>query len=184
MKPLRIIKDFRYFESQEEGEWVIMITRKHWLALVSPFIWGIFIALILVIFSRLVLDSGERYLAAISDNAASAFEVLIVMYATLVSFGTWLIRYFNGLVLTNRHIIDVSQRAFFARSVSTLALENIEDVNIDKNGFLATIFDYGDLRIQTAGELPNFELKMVADPERVQRLIMNAKDGNYDSPPA
>lgn len=182
MKPLKIIKNFRYFESQEEGEWAIMITRKHWLALVSPFAWGILAALIFIVFFRLALESGERSFGVFNNDAMSAFEVLVVMYAAFFSFGAWLIRYFNGIILTNKHIIDISQKAFFARSVSTLALGNIEDVNIDKNGFLATIFDYGDLKIQTAGELPNFELKKVADPERVQRLIMDAKAGSFQEP--
>lgn len=179
MRPLRIVKAHRYFESQEKDEWVIMVTRKHWLALISPFILGALVVVVLIVFSRLVLDTTAGLVGDLDDIAVSAFELLIVMYAVLASFGAWLIRYFNVVVLTNKHIVDVSQKAFFARSVSTLALENIEDVSIDKNGFIGTIFDYGDLKIQTAGELPNFELKSVADPERVQRIIMEAKSGNF-----
>ena len=179
MRPLRIVKTHRYFESQEADEWVIMVTRKHWLALISPFILGAMVAVVLIVFSRLVLSTTEGLIGDLDDIAVSAFELLIIMYVLLSSFGAWLIRYFNVVALTNKHIVDVSQKAFFARSVSTLALENIEDVSIDKNGFVGTIFDYGDLKIQTAGELPNFELKSVADPERVQRIIMEAKSGNF-----
>jgi hypothetical protein len=184
MKPLKIIKNFRYFESQEEGEWVIRVVRKHWLALLSPFIMAVAVGAILLLFFGMSLDMGERLFGEFGASAIPAFQCILVMYVVLGAFGSWLIRYLNVIVLTNRHLVDVSQRAFFARSVSTLALENIEDVTIDKKGFVATIFDFGDLKIQTAGELPNFEIKSVGDPERVQKVIMEAKAGNIEQPHA
>jgi hypothetical protein len=175
MKPFKILKDYHYFESQEENEQVIVITRRHWLNLVMPFVASFFIGLLLVIFFRISVGRGELIFGDLEPAGKSAFEILILMYIVFVAFGTWLMRYLNVIILTNKHIVDVSQKSFFARSVSTLELGNIEDVSIDKNGFLATVLDYGDIKIQTAGELPNFELKKIADPEMVQRTIMETK---------
>lgn len=175
MKKFPIIQGHRYFESQEQAEEVILLTRKHWLALITPFIYGLFVSVILVVFFDLALKTGEEIFGDFSDGGVEAFKVLLVMFIVLVSFSSWLIRYLNVIIVTNKHLVDVSQRAFFVRSVSTLALQDIEDVSIAKKGLLSTVFDYGNLKIQTAGELPNFELKTVADPETVQRQIMECK---------
>ena len=176
MRPLRLVKNYHYFESQEEDEKVIMITRKHWLILVLPFVMTTFTAALLVYFFWTAFSKGELMTGKLDDSAKMAFMMLVILYSILVAFGSWLTRYLNVLILTNKHIVDVSQKAFFTRSVSTLELKNIEDVCIDKNGFFATIFDYGNIKIQTAGELPNFELSSIADPEKVQRTIMEAKE--------
>lgn len=176
MRPLRLVKNYHYFESQEEDEKVIMITRKHWLMLVLPFIVATFSGALLIYFFWTAFSKGELMTGKLDSSAKIAFALLVVLYVLLVAFGSWLTRYLNVLILTNKHIVDVNQKAFFARSVSTLELKNIEDVCIDKNGFFATIFDYGNIKIQTAGELPNFELSGVADPEKVQRTIMEAKE--------
>lgn len=175
MKAFPVMQGHRYFESQEQAESVILLTRKHWLSLASPFLVGVFVIAILLVFSSLALATGERIFGDFGEAAKGAFEVLLTLFIVLASFCTWLIRYLNVIIVTDKHIVDVSQRAFFARSVSTLSLGDIEDVSIDKNGFLPTLFDFGNLKIQTAGELPNFELKAIADPETVQRQIMEAK---------
>lgn len=175
MSRLPIIKGHRYFEAQEKEEGVLLITRKHWLALSSPFMIGFVVAVILLLFVALVLDTGEMILGDIDDTLVEAFRSLLLLYIVLAAFSVWLIRYLNVIVVTSKHLVDISQKAFFVRSVSTLALQDIEDVSIDKNGLLPTILDYGNLKIQTAGELPNFELKSIADPETVQREIMEAK---------
>lgn len=181
MRPLKIFKEHRYFESQEKGEHVILITRKHWLPLISPFLLGLLTTVVLIFFFGEAIDVGDRIFGGIDPAIVSAFNVLLIMYVVLSAFGAWLVRYFNSIILTNKHMVDVSQGAFFARSVSTLALENIEDVSINKTGFLATILDYGNLRIQTAGELPNFEIRQVADPETIQKKIMEAKENLEES---
>jgi len=175
MRPLKLINNFRYFESQEKDEKVVLITRKHWLMLIYPFILGTFVSFLLIYFVRLSVSSGELTFGTIDPNARVSFELIVVLFVILVAFGSWIVRYLNVLILTNKHIVDVSQKAFFVRTVSTLALSEIEDVVIDKSGILATVLDYGNIKIQTAGELPNFELKSIADPETVQRKIMEEK---------
>lgn len=175
MRAFPIIKGHRYFEAQEQQEEVVLVTRKHWLSLISPFILAFLMAAVLLFFANMALNMGEQILGEFDGAAVGAFEILIILYIILAAFGTWLIRYLNVIIITDKHLVDISQKAYFARSVSTLELQDIEDVSIYKKGFLPTVFDFGNLNIQTAGELPNFELKSVADPETVQRQIMEIK---------
>lgn len=175
MKSFPIIRGHRYFEAQEQEEEVVLVTRKHWLSLTSPFILAMLVAVILLVFARMALNTGEEIFGEFDGAVTGAFETIVVLYIILGAFGTWLIRYLNVIIITDKHLVDVSQKAYFSRSVSTLALQDIEDVSIEKNGFLPTFFDFGNLKIQTAGELPNFELKSVADPESIQRQIMEIK---------
>jgi len=43
-------------------------------------------------------------------------------------------------------------------------LVRIQDIKAKKAGLLQTFFDYGDIFVQTAGELPNFEIESVPHP--------------------
>jgi len=48
-------------------------------------------------------------------------------------------------------------------------------VTSEKNGLLATIFNYGTLHIETSGELRNFAFTYCPDPERYAREVLEAR---------
>jgi uncharacterized membrane protein YdbT with pleckstrin-like domain len=183
MRKLRLIKGHRYFESQERGEEVLLLVRMHWLILVAPFFIGMFIFGVLYLFAALIFANTTQILAGVYlESVQAGISGVILLFGVLYIYGSWLVRYLNVLILTNEHIVDVTQIAFFSRKESTLSLESIEDVAITKKGFFQNIFDYGDILIQTAGELPNFDLDKIADPEGVQRMIMEAKENFQNHP--
>ena len=61
----------------------------------------------------------------------------------------------------------------FHRRVSQAPLSNIEDVTFSKNGLLQNFFDFGDMHIQTAGTLPNFDFHACPDPEGSLKQILD-----------
>lgn len=179
MNPVKLVHGYRYFETQEKTEKVILIVRFHWSVLMLPFIFGTIATAAVVGFAYLVLrNSLSSASIPFADLIFRAIFSLTLLFGTLYIFGSWLTRYLNVFILTNEHIVDIKQIAFFSRKISTLSLDSIEDVAIQKKGILPSLFDFGDVMIQTAGELPNFTLKIIADPEGVQRAIMEAKE-NY-----
>jgi methyl-accepting chemotaxis protein len=56
----------------------------------------------------------------------------------------------------------------------------VQDVSADKSGFLRTVFDFGDVIIQTAGENPNFTFEGVPHPEQVVDQIQRSVAGRED----
>ena len=57
------------------------------------------------------------------------------------------------------------------RNVSSAKIENIEDVTANTSGPLASVFDYGTILIQTAGEKTEFEFEHVPQPAKITKLI-------------
>jgi len=177
MRSLKLIRGHRYFEAQERDEEALLVVRMHWFILISPFFWGMLATAAICGFTYIALHNDTKIFdPAYAELIYRAIFSLGLLFGSLVTFGIWLTRYLNLMILTNQHIVDVTQTAYFSRKISTLALDSIEDVAVEKKGFLPNVFDYGNLNIQTAGELPNFNIDRIGDPEGVQKAIMEAKE--------
>lgn len=176
MKTGRIIPNYKYFESQEADESVIFVIRRHWLFLVTPFLLGG----LLLILEILGVVFGGPYVANNFPGITQAIFICIfslaILFTTLFVFMNWLIRYLSIIILTTEHLVEIEQSAVFSRKVSELDLDCVEDATSDQKGFWATMFHFGDVLIQTAGELPNFHFLNVEDPSGVQQKIMEAKE--------
>ncbi len=86
-------------------------------------------------------------------------------------FVAWTDYYLDVWQVTDRRIIDVEQKGLFHRDEASVRFENIQDITIDTRGFLATIFDFGDLRVQSAGERREFIIQNVAHPQAMKLRI-------------
>ncbi len=80
------------------------------------------------------------------------------------------------MMLTNESIVQRLQMTPFAHKLSQLALDDIEDLTVTQQGFLASLFNYGILTIETAGEAQNFIFKDAANPQAASREIITAKE--------
>ncbi len=175
MKRGAVNESTKYFESQDPDEKVIAIVRKHSLVLMTPFVvLSLFILVVITLYA--LLD----YLGAISNTFSNSIARgifgLLILYATLYSFTSWLIKYLDILILTNKHLVIIRQDGLFMRGVSVLDLGTIQDVATKQHGFIQTIFGFGKIDVQTAGEAPNFVYSGVANPISIQDAIMDAKE--------
>ena len=86
--------------------------------------------------------------------------------------------------VTEKHIIDMEQKSLFSRSISKQEIDRIQDVTAEIKGFFPTLFNYGDVFIQSAGEQERFIFSKVADPYRVVDVIMKMVDAAKQKTPA
>ena len=63
----------------------------------------------------------------------------------------------------------------FDRKISTLELQDIEDITVHTFGLLGNYFSFGRLDVQTAGTVTEFFAEKIANPEYVQNQIFDAK---------
>lgn len=93
----------------------------------------------------------------------------LVTILTIISGLIFLIGYIifrgNILVFTNIHLVQVERLALFQRRVSQLSFLRVEDVTGRKTGILQTIFDYGNVEVQSAGEQEKFIFRNAPHPE-------------------
>jgi hypothetical protein len=92
------------------------------------------------------------------------------------SYFIWF-RYHNDLwVVTDQRIIDSTRRHWFHHAMASADLDDVEDMKIRKEGLFPTMFNYGDVRLQTAGEQPNFILSGIPRPNDVMALVDRQRD--------
>ncbi len=92
--------------------------------------------------------------------------ILVMVLIAVIIFVVALFVYrHNLLIFTNIHIVQVEQLALFQRRVSQINLRQIEDVSGVKQGFLQTVFNFGEIQIQSAGEQEKFIFRNAPDPQ-------------------
>lgn len=113
-----------------------------------------------------------------------AIFLLLLSSGVLIGLRKWYAWQRTVFVITDRRIIDIAQRGFFERVVSEVTLEDIEDVAFRIKGAVATVFRYGLLTVQTAGNAADLEFKRVRRPSHFHNLIHDLRDEAKAAPPA
>jgi membrane protein YdbS with pleckstrin-like domain len=162
-------------------EHVVTIVHRHFIGIV--FIYAEAFAAVLAllalgflvfpsIFSDLTSDSSMLLLGAAVFAVALMFFILFI--------ATYIYRQCI-LLVTDQNLIQVIQRGLFIRKVSRLSMSNVEDVSAEQKGFLPTIFNYGILTVQTAGERENFVFPYCPNPNFYADRILDARQAYADS---
>jgi hypothetical protein len=55
-------------------------------------------------------------------------------------------------------------------------MHNVEDVTTVQNGFFPTFFNYGTLKVETAGEQVNFVFTFCPNPGYFANIILNCRE--------
>jgi uncharacterized membrane protein YdbT with pleckstrin-like domain len=97
---------------------------------------------------------------------------LITTAFVLENFLTW---FFNVYFITDERIIDVDFYNLIYKEVSEAEIEKIQDVTYKMGGVIRTIFNYGDILVQTAAEVPNFEFMAVPKPDKVVKILQDLR---------
>ena len=133
-------------------ETILLTMRRHWFALVAP--GGTFLVMLVV--PPLALYFGAPYFPLLRDPAmlpVVKFGLAIYLAAVATAILLfWLDYYLDVWIITDRRIIDIEQYGLFHREISEIAMERIQNVTIEIPGFIPTLLNFGNMRIETAGE--------------------------------
>ena len=124
---------------------------------------------------------GVPYILGIKFSGEIVFKENYVFVATLfwylATFGLFFQKFvnwfFNVLVITNKKLVDMDFIGLAYKNISETMLYNIEDVTSNITGIVGTIFNVGDVFIQTAAEMREFEFIGADDPSKVRDLIID-----------
>ena len=154
------------FELQDRDEEVILVLRQH---PITQFKQLISFVLVTIFVPWLLKASGIPTIFPKSLIFALYWMIALVFLGMLLR--TFLLWFFNVYIITDERIIDVDFLSMTYKNISAAKTENIEDVTSRSSGVFASIFDYGDIHIQTAGEETEFEFESVPHPAKVAKLI-------------
>jgi hypothetical protein len=157
------------FNGQDESENIILMIRKHPITFLPQFI----LFLILLLSPMFLLSIFRNIL----DNGSFALwlgsSILFVLIAITVAVDTFFKWYYTVNIITDEKIIDVNFDNILFHSFAEAQLERIEDVSHKPIGIFSSIFDYGNVYIQTAGTKPEFVFDSVPRPRDVQDTLFD-----------
>lgn len=107
---------------------------------------------------------------------ANLFASFAVVFSIFTILATAMIYRQNRLIVTDRNITQILQYGLFNRKVSQLNMVNVEDVTSIQKGMFSTMFGFGELKIETAGEQSNFHFTYCPRPGYYAKVILNARE--------
>lgn len=119
--------------------------------------------------AELVADPALMPLAVLGGSA-------FFLFAWLFLFQNFMDYYLDVWIVTNKRVLNIEQTGLFARTVSELRLYRVQDVTSTVKGVVETIFDFGDVEIQTAGEKTRFIFEQIPHPNRVSKTILELSE--------
>lgn len=159
----------------EPGERLVTVVRRHIIGLIFIYLQAVagvvaIFALFLTVAPETFEDlsrQGNRYIIA-----GIVFGLAVLIFFLFVA--TYVYR-LNRLLITDRSLVEISQKSLFIRKISRLNYENIEDINAEERGILATLFNYGTLTVTTAGPAENFIFKYCPRPNHYADVLIETR---------
>ncbi|MBI2031630.1 MAG: hypothetical protein HYT08_03380 [Candidatus Levybacteria bacterium] len=160
------------FANQKENEEIVLFLRAH---IVRNLPW-VAISIILILLPLLFYNFGltENYLSFLSGQYITfilLFYYLVILGYILVNIMGW---FYNILIITNLGVVDIDYSSILYHDVAFTKLTLVEDVNYTKTGFLRSLFNFGDLFIQTAGGKENLEAIGIPDPANAAHIVADS----------
>lgn len=163
----------------EEGEQNLKVIRRHWFVILPVLLGTVVLAFAPCLLYKLFTSDLLGLNQAIRDsvlNSIDSWKVfgysiwLLILW--VVFFMEWTDYYLDLWIITDRRIIDVEQKGFFHREVTSFAYNQIQDITVETKGLLETFLKFGTLHIQTAGHNRDIIIKSAQNPEEARSLVL------------
>ncbi len=163
----------------DSNEKIIRIVRKHWFVLLADFfvlLFFIVIPVLLLFLLQIVpIDSILNY----SGDAFYAKAFFLFAWLFLVwmfGWNMWTDYYLDVLIVTNNRIFDITQEGLFKRTSSSFRIDKIQNVTVDQKGIIETLFDFGTIKLETAGEREDFVASYITNPYEIKKFVNEMQD--------
>ncbi len=166
------------FAEQEPNEELILFLRQHPVTNV-PWIVGSLIALVLpIVFIQLDLIFGLGFFINVPTNLFVG--ALIIYYLLILGFAVeqFLHWYFNIYIVTNKHIVDVDFDSLLYRRITEINLTDIESVKSKISGVFGSLFNFGDINIETAAAHQTIDFIKIPRPDFVADTVQDLIDAS------
>lgn len=149
------------FDGQREGEEVVLVFRRHIIALRKGF-YSILIPFLIASLPTLIFPGEWLYLWIALGGLG---------FGLILFFYHWIGWYFTVFVLTDQRLRQSTQKGFFGKSVIDLPVSKIQNISYTIPGLSGELFKFGTIVIQTyVGDLI---LDLVEHPNEVYNKLQD-----------
>jgi len=158
-------KKYIFFKKYtDDGEYILRVAHKHVLVLKIDAAKSVVFGNILPVFLYLL------------------FPKLLIIWAGWFLFGLFgffyhfIDWYYDAWVLTNLGVIDIERDGFFNLTSTRIDYHMMEGISYTVNGFIRTVFNYGDITIDKLGSKTSVILRNAANPRGLERHVMKCQE--------
>ncbi|OGY45724.1 MAG: hypothetical protein A3J65_02065 [Candidatus Buchananbacteria bacterium RIFCSPHIGHO2_02_FULL_45_11b] len=168
-----------FIPHRQEGEKIILLLRRHPLTIfLKILLWATAAVLPLIFYYLLGGVLAGWFSHELFTPILVLFTSIFYLYVWLFMFFSFVDYYLDVWIVTNERIINIEMKGLFSRTSSEQKLYRVQDVTSEIKGFFATVFNFGTVYIQTAGEQQRFIFKQVPHPDQVAKKINTLVEEN------
>lgn len=150
----------KYFADQFEDEDVLFVFRKHPIVMRRGLIFG----MLAILLGTIPALFDPRYSTYFIGLAAG------IVLGILVFLPSWISYHFSVFIVTDKRLIQITQKGFWHRSVVDMGLNQIQMVNYQVSGLQETMLGFGTIMMQTfVGDLVIHE---IPHPAKIQKKLL------------
>ncbi len=161
----------------QPNEQVICEIRRHPIGILTMYVGS---GLLLVLIAAIIFGIVPNTVTSVSQTKIIGFGAIAFLAISLLTISFTFIAnkvyWGNRWILTSDSLTQVSQSSLFDRQSSQLSLKNLEDVTAEQNGILSHMFNYGVLRVETAGERSKFMFIYCPNPNYYAQQVLDARE--------
>ena len=158
------------FEEKDPNEDILLVLRPHWFTNVH---WIIITLVMIFVPSLLTFVPLLGGFPLRFQFAAIVFWYLVTFMFAFEKFLSW---YFDVFIITTHRVVDIDFYNLLDKKFYEADLEMIQDVTSRISGLSQTIFNYGNVLIQTAAEVNELEFEKIPNPEKVIKLLQELRE--------
>ena len=160
------------FETQQAGETVVLVVRKHPL---TQLYWIINALLLLFIGFLLSIFLFPQLMDA---KHIFVFQLFLIFFTFSYVWLNFLLWYFTVGIVTSERILDLDFFNVLYKEFSATTIDHVSDITTKIGGFFRTFFNFGTVFIKTQGFEQNIEFIDVSQPAEVVEIINNLMSTN------
>lgn len=150
----------KYFADQFEDEEVLFVFRKHPIVMRKGLVVGM-----LAILAGVVPTFFYPYYSVLFIGFGAG-----ILLGVLLFIPSWVTWHFSVFIVTDKRLIQITQKGFWHRSVVDMGLNQIQMVNYQVAGLQETLLGFGTIMMQTfVGDLVIHE---IPHPAKIQKKLL------------
>lgn len=158
------------FPEKDDQEEIYLALRAHWFTNIRWVATSIFMLFVPILLTFV------PYFNSIPLNYRTELILYWYLFTFIFSFEKFLFWYFNVFLITNERVVDIDFVNLFNKHFAEADLDAIQDVSSSVKGIFATIFNFGDVLIQTASEVNQINFEKIPNPEKVIKLLRELRE--------
>jgi hypothetical protein len=147
-------------------ERIRLVTKRHAVTILPRLVLSFLLIVVPFFFLFPMFRSGPLGIAAF---------VILVAAGIFIAWRTFLMWDGEALIVSNARIVKVTQAGFFSRTVTEAGLDRLSDISWKRHGLLGTLFNFGDLAINTSSQQKITASKMPS-PREIHGLLVEVLD--------